>query len=652
MRGFLAVFERELAERRLLAAAALGFGVVAVVVPLLPGFQRGGSTLAELRGGMALVLAMILSALTAVYLGGSVLASDLLERRLGFYFARPLSGWALWAGKIAAAVVLTLGAGLLVLVPAALFGGELSAAGYWSLGVMDTPKAFLYWAAGLLFLFFGTNALSVMVRSRSPWFAFDMVALTLVGTVVWDGRNRLLLAGVDPSRRPHGINSLAWFASAWILVPLAILAAACAVQVLHGRTDLRRAHRGLSGTLWGLLLAFGIVFQGFTFWVVSAGPEDLVGVTQVLGAPSGTSSPWIAMAGPAANRSGYTPGFLYDVASGRSVRAGFGPLSYWWAAPVRISADGRRAVWLEFQERPFNSPMVLHRLDLDRPGAEPSATSISYQGVLEGLALSPDGRRVAAILDGRLTVDDIETGRLLTAISLPRDTWPSRLAFAGRDRVRLYRVPSEELLPGAQASLPEQALDILELDLATGRTETTGRLSGVHEASAWTLSPDGSRMILRTGSRLQLRDARTGELLASLGVGKQASASFLTGGRIAVPVPVSGASWELQILAPDGATELRRFRFPGARDLVLVDEPAPGKLRIVTSRTGEPRSPWEARLLDLETGGAQYQGTRELALLAPPHRDGSRLSLQGKQGVVWREPFTLQERVVLKDALP
>lgn len=646
MRGFLAVFERELAERRLLAAAAVGFGVVAVVLPLLPAFQRSVSTPAELRGGLALALAMLLSALTAVYLGGSVLASDLLERRLGFYFARPLSGWALWAGKIAAAVVLTLGGGLLVLVPAALFGGELSAGGYWSLGMMETPEAFLYWAAGLLFLLFGTNALSVMVRSRSPWIALDMVALTLVGGLAWDARNRLIFAGVDPSRRPHGINSLEWFANAWILVPLAVVTAASAVQVLRGRTDVRRAHRALSGVLWGLLLAFGIVFQGFTFWMVSAGPEDLVGVTQVVGAPSGSSS-WIAMVGPAVNRSGYSPGFLYDVASGRAVRAGFGPVSRWWPAPVRISADGRRAVWLEFQERPFDSPLVLYRLDLEHPGARPARTTISYRDIPGGLALSPDGRRVAAILGGRLTVDDVETGHLLG--SVPLDGSP-KLAFVAPDRIRLYQLPEVRFLPGRTVGGPMAAFDILELDLATGRTEATGRLSGVHEASAWTLSPDGSRMILRTGSRLQLRDARTGELLASLGAGEQASASFLAGGRIAVPVP--GASWELQILAPDGTTELRRFRFPGARELVLVDEPAPGKLRIVTSRTGEPRSPWEARLLDLETGGAQHQGTRELALLAPPRSHGSRLSLQDKQGVVWREPFTLQERVVLKDALP
>jgi len=42
MRGFLAVFERELVERRLLAAAALLLGLVPLVTPLLPGLGHLG----------------------------------------------------------------------------------------------------------------------------------------------------------------------------------------------------------------------------------------------------------------------------------------------------------------------------------------------------------------------------------------------------------------------------------------------------------------------------------------------------------------------------------------------------------------------------------------------------------------------------------
>src|SRR6188768_3876078 len=103
MRGFLAVFEREILERRVLPVAALGFGLMAAVLPLVPGFRMGGFSPAEVRGSIALGLCLLLSTLTALFLGGSVLTSDLLERRMGFYFSRPLSGWALWSGKAAAA---------------------------------------------------------------------------------------------------------------------------------------------------------------------------------------------------------------------------------------------------------------------------------------------------------------------------------------------------------------------------------------------------------------------------------------------------------------------------------------------------------------------------------------------------------------------
>jgi len=655
MKGFLAVFERELAERRLLAAMGLGFGIVAVVLPLLPGFQRTGSTLAELRGGLAFAVALLLSALTAVYLGGSILASDLVERRLGFYFARPLSGWALWSGKIAAAVVLTFGTGLLALLPAVLFGGDLSLAGYWSLNRMGQPEGFFNVGVGLLFLLFAANAVSVMVRSRSPWIAADMGALILVWAVLWSAWYRLVLAGVvDLARKPQGVDSVARAWAVWVWGPLAALAAAGAAQVLLGRTDLRRAHRALSATLWSLLLALGIASQVFTLWMVSAGPGDLAGVTQAVAAPAG-SSPWIAITGPAMNRSGYNPGFLYNVDSGRVVRAGFGLASRWWEAPVRISADGRRAVWLEYQERPFSSPLVLHRLDLDRPGARPVATAISYQGIYQsmpkGFALSPDGRRIAAVRDDRLTVDDVATGRLLASVRLTGDLWSSRPAFVGPDHIRLYQFAARPSPPKPPFTPLDYDLDISELDLATGMMATTGRLSGVR-GFVGIPSPNGSRIIMRTRDQLQLHDARTGEPLAVLGASKKASASFLSGGRIAVTNPSAlGGALELRVLAPDGVAELRRFRFENAKELIPVDQPSPGSLRVVTSGTEDPRSPWEVRLLDLETGGVQSQGTRELAALVPPDDDHeTRISLEGKQGVVWTELSTLRKRVILKDS--
>ena len=650
MRGFLAVFERELAERRVLAVAALAFGLIAVAVPLLPGSRAGGLAVSEVRGGVALAFALLLSALTALFLGGSVLASDLLERRMGFYFARPLSGWALWAGKIAASLVLTFGAVLLVLLPSALLGSSFDAGGIWGLGLINWPisgsEAFVLWFFGLLLLFFTANALSVIVRSRSPWAALDVAALVLIGTMVWNAYIRLLMAGVaaGPSLRQwwgDSMNVYAWMGNTLVLVLLGALGMAGAFQVVRGRTDVRRAHRALSATLWGMLIVLGIAFQALTLWWVRASPEDLMGVTRLAHVPQGSS--WIAFGGPAAHRPGYSPVFFYDVASGRSVPANLGSFFSWSGLPVRISADGSRAVWPVFQGIPSKSPLVLQQLDLKRPGAEPVPAPVSLVGWLEGFALSPDGRRIAVATRNRLRVEDLDAGRLLASVPYDGELWFSRLFFAGPERVRLYRFLSGD---GSPASMGEPGFDILELDLKTGKLERTGSIANVRGLMGWSLSQDGERAILRNRRQLQLLDARTGEVLAGLGTtGEGALASFLDDGRIVQVLP----SGELRILARDGVQELRRFRFRGVRSLVPVDQPAPGSLRVVTLRSGAASASWDLRVLDLRTGTVRSLGARKLVPLETPSGPESRLSLEEGQGVLWREPLSLHWRVVLRD---
>lgn len=648
MRGFLAVFERELTERRLLAIAALGFGLIAAALPLVPGVQAGGLTPEDVRGGVALGFALLLSTLSAVFLGGSVLASDLLERRMGFYFARPLSGWTLWLGKVAASLVLIFGAILLVLLPALLVGGNFDPGGFWGFNsagqVMNGAEAFLLWSLALLLLFFAINALSLMVRSRSPWVVLDIAALVLVAAAIWSARGRLLLAGIGIGSKnwwAGSINIFAWMTVLLVVVVLGAFIAAGAVQVVQGRTDVQRAHRAVSVTLWGTLIALGIFFQALTFWWVRASPSDLMGVTQVAAVPEGSS--WIAFGGPAAHRPGYNPVFFYDVASGRSVPARLGGLSAWWGLPIGISADGRRAVWPQLQGASLKSPVVLQQLDLKRPGAEPRPTRLSLPSLPQAVALSRDGRRIAIAAGYRLTVEDFESGRILASAHYSRVPWFSRLAFAGPDRVRLHQL-REDWNPISERKVN---VDILELDIKTGTLKQTGSLPDVHGTMGWSLSPDGERALLRNRRELQLRDSRTGELLADLGTAEEgASAYFLKDGRISLIFPTG----ELRILDRDGVQELRRFHFPGIRSLVPVDQPAPGSLRVVTLPSGKGGSVWDLRILDLGTGAVRSLGTRKLVSLNPPSSTESRLSLEGGQGVIWKEPASLRWRVVLRDS--
>lgn len=630
MRGFVAVFGREVAEWwKSLTISSLTLGLLAAVLPL--GMTRLGMSVSEVRSGVALLFALLLSCALTVLLGGTILSSDLSEKRLGFYFARPLQGWSLWTGKMTAAALLAAGGGFLVLVPSLLLGdgpeldGEWGAVGPMRMGGLGTALALGFL---LLFLLLASHALSVILRSRSPWIALDVAALGVVLVLFGTARERLLFAGVG-----GGAPILATDLGLLLILP--ILFAAGAVQILEGRTDIRRAHRFLSGSLWGLLLALMLLFEVSSRWFISAAPGHLEAATYVTASREGS---WIALGGAAARRPGYYPSFLYDVSSGRFLRTRFGLTQQWWDPLVRFSADGRRAVWLEFAGIPYRSPMAAFYLDLDRPGAEPFRTSILLDRLpaVGAFTVSPDGRRLAATVRDRILVHDVETGRLLASVPLPGGILMPRLVFAGSDRLHI--------LGAARAIDPNDNFRIFALSIPTARVELTGGVEGVRGFLG--LSPEGDRAILKSRQSLRLHDARTGEALADLGGGSRASASFLRDGRLAV-VRSTPEGKELRILAPDGRADLLRFSFPESRRLALADQPAPDRLRVVTARTLDSPQDWEVRLLDLGSGQVRLVATRPLTLLNA--QDGQSLDMQKTGGVVWFDWQTGQERAILKD---
>jgi hypothetical protein len=638
MRGFIAVFGREVSEWwKSLAIASLALGVVAAGLPMV--VVRSGLSVSDVRSAAALLLALLLSLALALILGGSVISSDLAEKRLGFYFSRPLPGWALWTGKMTAAAALAAGAGFLVLLPSLLLGdgpglgGDLSSAS-------PMRMSWLAWTVllgtGLLYVLLAAHALSVILRSRSPWIGLDIAALGCIVALFGVARERLILAGV-------GVGSPVLLTDVGLFLLIGpILFAAGAVQVLKGRTDIRRAHRFLSGTLWGLLLALMILFEVSSRWIVNAAPGDLVAAYHVTAPPEGS---WIAVTGPAKGRPGYMPAFLYDASSGRFERARFG-VTYNWgpALAVAFSGDGRRAVWLEFLDRPFRSPLVVWYQDLDPPGAEPVRTNILFDRLLypQTLAISPDGARLATLHKQRILVTEVETGRLLVSVPQPEDLPFSRLSFVGSDRVRLYASTSIQ-----DRNAVASEIRVFELDVPAATLEETGRVAGLPGYRGWSLSPAGDRAILRSRKDLRLHDARTGELLAELEGGERCFASFLRDSRVAV-VRSTPEGMELHILAPDGRSELQRFRFPGSRRLAIADQPAEDRLRIVTAGTLDHPRDWEVRLLDLSTGQVRSVAQRTLTLLSSQMGETA-FDFEDGGGVVWFDWMAGQERAILKD---
>ncbi|HKV07402.1 MAG TPA: hypothetical protein VJ725_04625 [Thermoanaerobaculia bacterium] len=641
MRGFVAVVERELVERRLLAVVALVAGLLPFLVPFVSNVRHLDPV--DVRSGSALAFCLTFTVVAAVVLGASVIAGDLAERRLGFYFSRPLSGAAVWGGKMAAAALLTLGGGLLVLLPAALAGGidlgsilpgQALRADLFSLGIS--------WVAAALFLILTSHAVSVMVRARSPWLAVDLVAAVVVGLLLWDARIDLLFARALP------FAPTSWDVLAAVLVFLG-LAVAGAAQVTRGRTDPRRGHRVLSLTLWGLLLLVAVAGQGLSRWMLNVSPEDLEQVTEVSSSPRGS---WVAFSGPARYRGEYRPRFLLDTASGRSFRTGG-----WWTL---FSEDGGRAVWMEPSGRSLRSPeAVLYRLDLRDPKAAPAATSITFrEPFFFNLALSAGGECLASIQDRRLIVEDLGREKILASIQLPGIPgvlWQDGfLRFLDSGHVLLLqRRPLRE----GPAQRAEGGFEVLAAvaNLAPGSSievRSLGKISGYPNLS---LSPDGERLFIHGGREevSRLLDVRTGREIASLTPGPEtlwtSSPRFLADGRIAF----RKSRQELLVFSPNLVLE-RTFRFKGALASEIGSQPAPGRLIVATARPGRASfsdpTPWQILLLDLTTGEVRSLASGLLPVEGPnrgPASAGSRLFRNAQGGLVSLDPATGKTRVIV-----
>jgi hypothetical protein len=638
MKAFIAILRRELAERWLILVAAILLGLIPLAAPFLPieGYQGP-----ELRAGTALALALITSYLLALVLGSSVLARDLGERRLGFYFSRPLPGWAIWAGKLMTAFVLALGSGFLIVLPCLLLGDRLDPAGLsWR---VDTTENVVLWAASLSLLILLANAAAVMFRSRSPWLLLDLGAATLLTAVLWVAWSRLASAGASGAVMQIQIVLL--------VVLFVALAAASAVQVLRARTDLRRGHRLLSLTLWGLLGLATLAVAGYGRWILAASPEDLLSFRFVMPAPAGN---WAAVSGPVERGYGFEPLFLLDTRSGRYVRIASSVWSYeFWGGPV-FSPDGRRAIWLEAEGRqPL--PLYVRRLDLDRPGARPTPVPVVFDETYpRSLSLSRDGRRLAAIHRDRILVMDLATGRALASAPVPAggQTWEDRLRFLASGALRFY---GTRAIGEGEA---ERELRVIDLDPGTGKILRSLALPASDEL-IWDLSPDGNRLLLGsrnlafTSSRTRIVDLTTGDSSSSP-IALQAvagSASFLGDDRVLVSERTGGKA-VLRVLDIQGA-ELRRFEIPADR-LRLGGQPAPGLLvvAIVPPGAGKDLALRRCLLLDLDRGTWRSLVDGMAPLSWPKTSIGSpgtRLFLQDRGGLVEVDPATGRQRVILRN---
>jgi len=630
MSGFAAVFRREVSTRRLLFVAAACAGLIPFIVPAMRGLH--GALAADERASIAYIVAIAFTFGTAIGLGASIAAPAIASRRIAFDFSRPLSGLDISLGRAAAAWALAVASGAIVLLPALVAGGRIAPVDF----AID-PRLQRAWplvvCGAVVALVAAAHALGVVTRSRSPLLALDVLLCGVAG---------LGIAGVL-SRLPAFLAATPrWNVAAGLGIAAAMaLAASGYVSVERGRTEIRSSHHVLSVVFWSIVGIALAAAAAYAAWVRGAGPSDL-GFFWTMPAPRGS---WVALQGQARDA---TATFLLDTATGRSVRA----MTRDWMTPT-ISLDGRRAAWL--QGRDGGGPFEVMTLALDAPDPVPAATRVSLRGYADLFVLSADGARLASVLNGVLSIDDLGSGRTLASARIAGDRGQVRGFFLDPDRFRVYTHPA----PSGRAG----ALEVSELD---ARTKTLTRL-GSRELPAGgvflTSDRAGERIaaIEWDAKRAVLLYGRTASEIATLGeggLGVSRWPRFLGDGRVAVSES-SPAGAVIRIFDRQGRAE--RVISMHSRRTALGGELAPG--RLVAAAGDESRTRWNTFVVDVDGGTVQpiSQGLVPAASLSfsyalneypEPGSDATRLFLRDSRELVRLDRGTGQFRIVFSGLAP
>lgn len=532
MNGTMAVFRREVAARRdlfLLAAAVL---VIVLMMPLVPG--TGNYSPTEIRGVASQVLALLLGCGVAIGLGLSVFGSDLSAGRLGFFFARPVTARSIWVGRILAAIAIALVCELVVIIPAVVENS----------GRLIGFHAKSWWAIACAFvllpilLCLASHALSLMSRARSAWLLLDLVGVVAVAVGSWLVIRPLFVMGAAKAVFVVGTLLAIAIVGALFLAGFAGLAV--------GRTDLRRIHAALSVVLWAVLGLVVVCLAIYGGWLRGFGPAEMDDVDVFSVAPDGE---WIEVWGGAPWRLDVRRRLLISSVGDRHVMlpaswAGYGP-------DLVYAADGGTAVGFSRSSRSENLGS-LWWVDLTADAPELTETLLIAPPRTVP-ALSPNGSRVALLEDGTLSVYDLASEELVTAIRLPAPYRKATLLFFERDRLRLFARPG-----GDEALITL----IAEVNSESGKFFETGRIESGADARWMAIDSGAARMIFCVRedrapvSRCALRDARDGSLIREFD--HNGPPRFLDDGRLVFLIddPVEGT--RLLVESADGETRIER----------------------------------------------------------------------------------------------
>lgn len=585
MNATLAVARREFAEKRFVLVAAVVLAFVPFLITLIPTVRQFGShqvlvtTAAFLSVGFAWGLAVIL--------GATVIGRELSERRLSFYFARPISPAAIWFGKMTASLA------MVMLTFAILFGPAIAFAASawgrsWNVDLPVFVAAVFVVAVVLLFL---THALATMTRSRSPLVALDFVLL-IVSLLVCAGIVVTLMFTFATTLTVVVAISLG---SAFV----AALIGAGWYQVARGRVERQQSHRALSFALWSSFGCVLVIALAYVAWVLSAKPADLVSLSQFDQPPQG---PWFAVGGRVRHRLDFHPRFVVNAETGESHRIGGGA----WRQGLNsfFSPDGKTVGWFESSLTGKHYEVVLMPLGDDAKRIDTGIPAHPFGDI----AMTNDASHLATFADV-ISIWDVRQHKLIGSLRPPGgiNRWFSFFTDAGHLRLIGVQSPKSPVL---RDTVVEHTIRIFEYDVAKRSLANLGEGHITARNVAMSANGDGSLLMLRafgSSTRYVVMDGRTGATLASIvKAGPDTMGGMfriLSNGVIAVSEHTEHDSL-LRFYGIDG-TLRHELKLPGAR-LPIVGELAPGKLAVAAYRgPNAPRGQlkyWQTMLIDSTNG--------------------------------------------------
>ncbi|HEX5856147.1 MAG TPA: hypothetical protein VFZ57_11060, partial [Thermoanaerobaculia bacterium] len=586
MKGTLAVAAREIAERKLLFLGAFVVGLLPLGVFLIP-VLRGNPR--EARSVAVLLVAATITVGFPLAFGATILVSDIAQKRLSFYFSRPLRAASIWAGKLLAALLISIACAFLVAAPVFFVEGESAfssdTGGLFSRGFLSLILL------GIPFLLLLAHAVASMARLRSAWIVLDFLLAVVFVVAITLCIRSLLFSGFwgfhEQWRSPE--RALWWLP----VSVLAILLAASFVQVADGRTDARRSHGALSATLWGLTALLALPLVGLAWWVSSAAPGDIVAVEQgIQAAPRGS---WVALAGKVRKRGSAGAAFLYDTASGRYLKLR-------GSGEVAFSADGARAAWVEERVGFFERERKADLFVADLASAKGVETGLTCS-VWCRAALSASGRRLAVSDGSALEAYDISDPSNPKQLAAIRAEGASRsFVFVDEDTIRMF---PRVFNAANRRDIAPAELEITELSLPSKKSSVSGGFE--REALPFLrLAADGRYLVGTRDKRLTLHDGRTGTLLATLSEDLEApKMRFLSGGRMAV-AGIADGKGVLKIFLEGIEAPARPLDLGPAANVALGGEIAPGRVAVALnsfrSNDGRSQRAWKLTFVDVATG--------------------------------------------------